>query len=110
MSIKKQFLKNKPVVKVTFEISKEIAANASNIYLLSEHNQWQPIELTKFKNGKFKVVETISLEDRQGLQYIYKMISPANEESILLPDDADHYVDNGMNDGGRNAVLLLTES
>jgi len=109
MSIKKQFLKNKPIVKVTFEVSKEIANGAASIDLLSEHNQWQAIELKKFKNGKFKVAENISTEEREGLQFIYKVTSETGEESILLPDGADNYVDNGMNDGGKNAVILLTE-
>jgi hypothetical protein len=107
MSIKKQLLKNKSVVKVTFEVSKEAAADASTIFLLSEHNQWQPIELQKFKNGKFKVSENVSLEERQGFQFIYKVTDQTGKESVLLPDDADSYVDNGMNDGGKNAVLLL---
>ena len=109
MSIKKQFLKNKPMVKVTFEVSKEIANNATSINLLSEHNQWQPIEFKKFKNGKFKVAENISSEDRQGFQFIYQVTSETGIQSTLLPDDVDSYVDNGMNDGGKNAVLLLSE-
>ncbi|WP_160060263.1 hypothetical protein [Psychromonas sp. L1A2] len=109
MSIKKQFLKNKPMVKVTFEVSKEIANDATSINLLSEHNQWQPIEFKKFKNGKFKVAENISSEDRQGFQFIYQVTSETGIQSTLLPDDVDSYVDNGMNDGGKNAVLLLSE-
>ena len=109
MSIKKQFLKSKPIVKVTFEITKEIANNATSISLLSEHNEWQLIELKKFKNGKFKLAENISTEQRKEFQFIYKVIAETGEESILLPDGADNYVDNGMNDGGKNAVLTLTE-
>lgn len=109
MSIKKQFLKNKPIVKVTFEVSKESANDAASISLLSEHNEWQLIELKKFKNGKFKIAENITTEDRQSFQFIYKVVSETGVESTLLPDDADSYVDNGMNDGGKNAVLTLTE-
>lgn len=97
------------MVKVTFEVSKEIANDATSINLLSEHNQWQPIEFKKFKNGKFKVAENISSEDRQGFQFIYQVTSETGIQSTLLPDDVDSYVDNGMNDGGKNAVLLLSE-
>lgn len=107
MSIKKQSLKNKPIVKVTFEISKEEAADASSIRLLSEHNNWQEVEFTKFKNGKFKASENISTEDRQGFQFIYKKIDENGDISMMLPDDADNYIDNGMNDGGKNAVLVI---
>lgn len=107
MSIKKQLLKNKPMVKVTFEVTKEVADNAASITLLSEHNDWQAIEFKKFKNGKFKVTENISTEERQGFQFIYKVISETGHESTLLPEGADNYVDNGMNDGGKNAVLVI---
>jgi len=109
MSIKKQFLKNKPIVKVTFEISKDLANNAASINLLSEHNHWQPIEFKKFKNGKFKVAENISTEDFQRFQFIYKVTSEAGQEFTILPESTCDYVDNGMNDGGKNAVLTLSE-
>lgn len=107
MSIKKKSLKNKPIVKVTFEIEKELAENAASISLLSEHNNWQEIEFKKFKNGKFKISENVSTEDRQGFQFIYKVISENGKETTLLPEGLDGYVDNGMNDGGKNAVLLI---
>ncbi|MFT6984242.1 MAG: hypothetical protein ACJAT7_000028 [Psychromonas sp.] len=107
MSIKKQYLKSKPQVKVTFEIEKQDAQDAQCIVLLSEHNNWVPIELQKFKNGKFKVVENISLEDRDGFQFIYKATATDGHEFTLIPDDADSYVDNGITDGGKNAVLAI---
>ena len=107
MSIKKQLLKNKPFVKVTFEIEKEIASNATSIHLLSEHNNWQEIEFKKFKNGKFKIAENISTKDRQGFQFIYKAMFEDGLESTIVPKGADNYVDNGMNDGGKNAVLVI---
>lgn len=107
MKIKKQPLKNKAQVKVTFEIDKEVAANAATILLLSEHNNWQGIAFKKFKNGKFKISENISTDSRQGFQFIYQVISDTGVESTLLPNDADSYVDNGMNDGGKNAVLII---
>lgn len=107
MNIKKQLLKNRPVVKVTFEIAKEIANNATRINLLSEHNNWQAIEFKKLKNGKFKIAENISTVERKNFQFIYQVTTESGIESMLLPTDADDYVDNGMNDGGKNAVLSL---
>lgn len=109
MSIKKQVFKNKPIVKVTFEIDKEVAKNAISIHLLSEHNDWQEIEFKKFKNGKFKVSENISIKKHQHFQFIYKVISSIGVESTLLPEGLQHYVDNDMNDGGKNAVLIIAE-
>lgn len=107
MPIIKQYLKSKPQVKVTFEIEKQDAKNAQQIVLLSEHNDWAPIEFKKFKNGKFKVTENISQQERDGFQFIYKVTAENGEEFTLLPNDADNYVDNGITDGGKNAVLVI---
>ena len=109
MPIKKQYLKSKPQVKVTFEIEKQDAKDAQQIVLLSSHNDWVPIEFKKFKNGKFKVVENISVENCDNFQFIYKAKAEDGNEFIMLPDDASSYVDNGMADGGKNAVLLIAQ-
>ncbi|WP_019616461.1 hypothetical protein [Psychromonas ossibalaenae] len=108
MSIKKQYLKSKPQVKVTFEIEKQDAQDADNISLLSEHNNWVAIELKKFKNGKFKIAENISTEERESFQFIYKATAADGREFTILPDDADGYVHNGITDDGRNAVLQIS--
>ncbi len=107
MTIKKQYLKSKPEVKVTFEIEQTDTKNAISISLLCEHNQWQAIELKKLKNGKFKVVVNISTKESESLQYIFQATGENNQKMMLLPADADAYVDNGMNDGGKNAVLQI---
>ena len=107
MPIKKQLLKSKPQVKVTFEIEKDEALDAKSIVLLSEHNNWAAIELKKFKNGKFKVVENISTEGNDVFQFTYKATAEDGSEFTILPSGADGTVDNGMNDGGKNALLSL---
>ena len=109
MPIKKQYLKSKPQVKVTFEIEKIDAQDALSIVLLSEYNNWIPVEFKKFKNGKFKVAENISTDDRDSFQFIYKATAKDGNEFTLLPEGADNYVDNGMTDGGKNAVLVIAE-
>lgn len=109
MTIKKQYLKSKPQVKVTFEIEKQDTKEAQSILLLSEHNSWEPIEFKKLKSGKFKVATNISMEDRDGFQFIYKATATDGHEFLLLPENADNYVDNGMTDGGKNAVLVISQ-
>ena len=109
MPIKKQYLKSKPEVKITFEIEKKDAQDAQSIVLLSEYNDWKPVSLQKFKNGKFKIAENISTKACDGFQFIYKATSENGSEFTLLPEGADNYIDNGMTDGGKNAVLLLTQ-
>tara|TARA_R110001583_G_scaffold9945_4_gene46300 strand:+ start:7158 stop:7484 length:327 start_codon:yes stop_codon:yes gene_type:complete len=107
MTIKKQYLKSKPEVKVTFEIEKKDAQNATSIALLCEHNEWQAIELKQLKSGKFKAVVNMSTEASKSFQYIFQATNDDNQKIMLLPTDADAYVDNGMNDGGRNAILQI---
>lgn len=107
MPIKKQYLKSKPQVKVTFEIEKEEALGAESIVLLSEHNNWNAIEFKKFKNGKFKVTEDIPTADLDSFQFIYVATAKEGNEFTILPTDADALVDNGMNNGGKNALLQI---
>jgi len=107
MTIKKQYLKSKPEVKITFEIEKKDTQNATNIILLSEHNEWQAIELKQLKSGKFKVVVNVSTENLESFQYIFQATDTNHQKVMLLPVDADGYVDNGMTDGGQNAVLQI---
>ena len=107
MTIKKQYLKSKPEVKVTFEIEAKDSQNATSIVLLSEHNKWQPIEFKKLKNGKFKVMFNVSTEAVTNFQYTFQAKNADNQEFILPPAGADDYVDNGMNDGGKNALLQI---
>ena len=60
-----------------------------------------------FKNGKFKVVENISTEGNDIFQFIYKATAEDGSEYTIFPSGADGDVDNGMMDGGKNAVLNL---
>lgn len=107
MTIKKQYLKSKPEVKITFEIEKKDAPNADSITLLSEHNEWQAIEFTKLKSGKFKTVFNVPTDKIESFQYTFQVMDADKQQVMLLPMGADDYVDNGMTDGGKNAVLKI---
>ena len=106
MTIKKQYLKSKPEVKITFEIEKEDAQQADTIKLLSEHNDWQEIAFKKLKSGKFKLVFNVPTEKLESFQYTFQATMD-DQQQALLPLGADSYVDNGMNDGGKNAILQI---
>ena len=58
MSIKKQFLKSRPVCKVTFRVDKEAANTAEKLYIVGDFNQWDkqvPIRLwTVWTKGYFE--------------------------------------------------------
>lgn len=107
MTIKKQYLKSKPEVKITFEIEKKDAQDADTITLLSEHNNWQAIDFKKLKSGKFKTVFNIPTDKLESFQYTFQVKGADEQVAMLLPMGADDYVDNGMNDGGKNAVLKI---
>jgi 1,4-alpha-glucan branching enzyme len=69
--IKKQFLKSKPVCKVTFSLPAEAAPEAKEVKLVGEFSNWtkSPIEMTKLKNGNFKT--TIDLEVGKEYEFRY---------------------------------------
>ncbi|PIB33786.1 glycoside hydrolase [Gaetbulibacter sp. 5U11] len=84
MAIKKQFLKSKPVCKVTFTVP---AANASQVTVAGNWNEWNTeVEpLKKLKNGTFK--GTVNLE--AGQDYEFKYIVDGQWENEV---EADAYV------------------
>ncbi|GAA0871342.1 isoamylase early set domain-containing protein [Gangjinia marincola] len=68
MALKKQFLKSKPVCKVTFSIP---AKEASTVAVAGDFNNWNVEEaaLKKLKNGTFKT--TLNLPAGQAYEYKY---------------------------------------
>lgn len=103
MSIKKQFLKSKPVCKVTFSLTKEEASSAEKIQLLGDFNDWnveEAINLKKFKNGTFKT--SIDLEVSKSYQFKYLIDGTKWEND----PEADSYVNNGI-DSEDNFVVAL---
>ena len=103
MSIKKQFLKSKPVCKVTFSLSQEEALNAEKVQLLGDFNDWnveEAIDLKKFKNGTYKT--TLDLETAKSYQFKYLIDNTKWENDV----EADSYVNNGI-DADDNFVVVL---
>lgn len=73
MSIKKQFLKSKPVCKVTFKVSADDAGGATQIQILGDFNGWdKTVEPMKaLKSGDFS--QTIELESGKEYECCYLM-------------------------------------
>ena len=69
--IKKQFLKTKPVCKVTFSLPAEAASHAENVQLVGDFSRWQedPIDMKKMKDGEFRT--TIELEKGKDYHFRY---------------------------------------
>jgi len=90
--IKKQFLKSKPVCKVTFTLTPEAAENAEQVELVGDFSNWtdSPISMKKLKNGAFKT--TLDLETGKDYQFRYVI----NGQKWENDWEADAYVPNNM--------------
>ena len=80
MSIKKQFIKTKPVCKVTFSVEAKAATKAS---VIGDLNNWNSGlgELSKLKNGTFKGVFDISKDASYEFKYIIDGVFVNERES-----------------------------
>lgn len=102
MSITKQYLKTKPVCKVTFKLSAEQLANAESVALLGEFNDWDPSALLmkKSKSGEFSA--SVTLENDREYQFRYLV----NGGTWLNDDAADAYLPSPLS-YDHNSVIRL---
>ncbi|MBQ0909345.1 isoamylase early set domain-containing protein [Flavobacterium sp. F-328] len=98
MTIKKQFVKTKPVCKVTFSIE---AKQADQVAVVGDFNNWDPEQgtMNKLKNGTFKTV----LDLKKDAAYEFKYI--IDGEYINEPE-ADSFKWNAFA-GNENGVLVV---
>lgn len=96
MAIKKQYLKSKPVCKVTFTVP---AKEADQVAVVGDFNNWSPkgSVLKRLKNGTFKGTFELPKENSYEFRYLVDDVY-INEES------ADRYQWNDFA-GAENAVL-----
>lgn len=91
MAIRKQFLKSRPVCKVTFKIPEEIGNEAKDANLVGEFNDWSTsaTPMKRHKNGTFSV--TVDLETGRSYQFRYLMDQshwendPGSDDDIPTP-------------------------
>ena len=98
MAIKKQFLKSKPVCKVTFTVSAE---EANKVTVVGNFNEWndQATPLKKLKNGSFK--GTVDLESGSSYEFRYLV-----DGTYVNEQEADSFAWNDYA-GTENCVLSL---
>lgn len=98
MAITKQYLKTKPICKVTFSVPAE---EANEVFVLGTFNDWdekKAIKLKKLKNGSFKGSVDLDIDSTHEFRY--------RVDGVFVNDEnADAYVTNEF--GGENAVLNL---
>ena len=83
MAIKKQFLKSKPVCKVTFTVPAE---EAETVAVVGSFNEWDATStpLKKLKNGSFK--GTVDLESGNSYEFRYVV-----DGAYVNEEEADDY-------------------
>lgn len=71
MSLKKRYLKSKPVCKCTFTLPKDAAPKADKVTLVGDFNGWETdsTPMKRLKTGDFKL--ELELETGQAYQYRY---------------------------------------
>ncbi len=87
MSLKKKYLKSKPVCKVTFTLSKDQAKEAGKVQLVGEFNGWETHStvLRKQKDGSFSTC--LDLEPGREYQFRYLI----DDEVWISDPEADRY-------------------
>ncbi|MDF1517024.1 MAG: isoamylase early set domain-containing protein [Lutibacter sp.] len=98
MALKKQFLKNKSICKVTFSLA---AKDADKVSVIGDFNNWDSkvAPLKKLKNGTFK--GTVDLKKGQSYEFRY-----AVDGNFVNDEEADDYLWNDFA-AGENGVLNL---
>jgi 1,4-alpha-glucan branching enzyme len=102
MSIKKQFLKTKPVCKVSFKLTNEMANGASKVNIAGDFNNWNETsdEMNTLKDGSFSL--TMDLETGREYQFRYLL-----DGAVWVNDEAaDSYCPSGFGDS-QNSVITL---
>jgi len=103
MSLRKQFLKSKPICKVTFSIDKSEVEEANEVKVLGSFNNWnveEGVEMKKFKNGNFKATIDLAIEAEYEFKYLV-------DGDIWMNDaEADKYVNNGITAEDNSVVVI----
>ena len=102
MSMKKQYLKTKPICKVTFRLPKEAAKPAEAVHIVGEFNNWDiyATPMKKLKSGAFTV--TLDLDRGREYQFRYLMDETKWENDW----QADKYVPTPY-ENAENSVVVV---
>ncbi len=99
--LKKQYLKSKPVCKVTFYTPEEI--EAEEVTLVGDFNEWdeEATPMKKMKDGRFKVILPLD----KGNEYQFRYL--VNGSEWHNDWEADKYIPNPFL--GDNSVVITAE-
>jgi 1,4-alpha-glucan branching enzyme len=98
MSIKKQFIKTKPVCKVTFSVE---AKEATAVSVVGDFNNWSVEEgaMSKLKNGTFKATYDLNKDASYEFKYVI-------DGAFVNEPEADSFKWNDFA-GAENSLIML---
>lgn len=101
MAIKKQYLKSKPIAKVTLSLPLKAAPDAKDVKVVGDFTHWKkPIQMKKVKSGDYKV--TVELPVNSSYQFRYLIDGNKWENDWA----ADSYINNGISAEDNSVVTV----
>jgi 1,4-alpha-glucan branching enzyme len=102
MSIRKQYLKSRPVCKATFRIPEAMGNSAKSAHIVGEFNNWALFSapMKKLKSGAF----TTTLELETGREYQFRYV--LDQKIWQNESDADKSVPTPYGDS-ENSVIVI---
>ena len=102
MTIRKRYLKSKPICKVTFRIPAEVGKSAKTAKVVGEFNDWSLTAnpMKRLKSGAFST--TIDLEIGREYQFRYVLDENKWENDI----EADRLVPSSYADSENSVVVI----
>ena len=102
MSIRKQYLKSKPMCKVTFRIPEAVGNSAQTAHLVGEFNNWEfsAHPMKKLKSGAFTT--TLNLE--QGREYQFRYL--LDQENWENDSEADRSAGTPFKDSVNSVIVI----
>ncbi|MGD8367058.1 MAG: isoamylase early set domain-containing protein [Desulfobacterales bacterium] len=102
MSIQKQYLKSRPVCKVTFRIAEETGHSSRTAHLVGEFNDWSvsALPMRRLKSGAF----TVTVDLKRGEEYQFRYL--LDHHRWENEPEADRFAPSPFSDA-RNSVVCL---
>ncbi len=102
MSLKKRFLKSRPVCQVTFRLPLEATNQATEVVILGDFNNWDVDNGFPMKKTKTYFTATIDLKPDQSYEFRYLIDGEVWENDW----EADSYIESPL--GVENSVVVTT--
>ncbi len=102
MALKKQYLKSRPVCKVTFRVPEAAAQSAEIIHIVGEFNDWNiyASPMKRLKSGDFTLTIDLDIDNEYQFRYLIDEMFWENDW------DADKYMPSSYGDCENSVVVV----